>query len=207
MVAGFLLGPSFFGWLLPSVQSQLFPQESLRVLFVISQLGLVLYMFCVGLEFRPDLMFKHARRAAGVSIAGIVVPFAFGAAIALALYRGAAASSPSRSSDFKRSCSSAPRCRSPRFPMLARIIYERGITGTAIGTLALAAGAMDDAAAWIILAIVVGSFTGSNWLAVAAAGGAIVYVLLVSRGRAAAAGPAERGGRTRRFTSRRGWSP
>ena len=86
MVAGFLLGPSFFGWLVPSVQGQLFPQDSMRVLFVISQLGLVLYMFCVGLEFRPDLMFKHARRAAGVSVAGIVVPFALGSVIALALH-------------------------------------------------------------------------------------------------------------------------
>jgi Kef-type K+ transport system membrane component KefB len=65
------------------------------------------------------------------------------------------------------------------FPMLARIIYDRGIAGTALGTLALAAGAMDDAAAWIILAIVVGSFTGSTMLAVAAAGGAVAYVAAV----------------------------
>jgi K+:H+ antiporter len=65
------------------------------------------------------------------------------------------------------------------FPMLARIIYERGIAGTALGTLALAAGAMDDAAAWIILAIVVGSFTGSTVMAVSAAAGGLFYAVLV----------------------------
>jgi Kef-type K+ transport system membrane component KefB len=65
------------------------------------------------------------------------------------------------------------------FPMLARIIYERGIAGTALGTLALSAGALDDAAAWIILAIVVGSFTGSSVLAVTAALGGVFYAAVV----------------------------
>ena len=65
------------------------------------------------------------------------------------------------------------------FPVLARIIYERGIAGTAVGTLTLAAGAMDDAAAWIILAVVLGSFTGNATLAALAAGGGIAYALIV----------------------------
>ena len=62
------------------------------------------------------------------------------------------------------------------FPMLARIIYERGMAGTAIGSLALAAGAIDDACAWVILAIVLGTFTGSNATALVAAGGGLIYV-------------------------------
>jgi Kef-type K+ transport system membrane component KefB len=177
MVAGFLLGPSLFGWLLPEVQGQLFPKESLRVLFVISQLGLVLYMFCVGLEFRPDLMFKHARRAAGVSVAGIVVPFALGAVIALSLHeRGGFFTE--RIQPYQAVLFIGAAMSITAFPMLARIIYERGIAGTSIGTLTLAAGAMDDAAAWIILALVIGSFTGSNAMALIAAVGAAIYVLL-----------------------------
>jgi len=68
------------------------------------------------------------------------------------------------------------------FPVLARIISERGIAGTTIGSLALAAGSMDDAAAWIILAMVLGSFTGNISLALAAAGGALLYVMLVFLG-------------------------
>src|SRR5947208_791831 len=83
MVAGVLLGPSLFGLLLPDVQRRLFPSESLPVLFVGAQLGAALYMFLVGLEFRADLFRAHARSAAAVSAAGMVVPFALGAALAV----------------------------------------------------------------------------------------------------------------------------
>jgi Kef-type K+ transport system membrane component KefB len=178
MVAGFLMGPSFFGWLTPDLQAWLFPQATLRIIFVVSQVGLVLYMFCVGLEFRPDLMLRHARRAAAVSVAGIAVPFALGGALGwwllplggffteqvqpfhAVLFVGAAMSITA-------------------FPMLARIIYERGIAGTSLGTLTLAAGAIDDAAAWIILAVVIGSFSGSTTVALTAGLGGLFYAALV----------------------------
>src|SRR6478672_6335752 len=87
MMAGFLLGPSLLGWLAPGLQARAFPPESLRILYVVSQVGLVLYMFCVGLEFRSEMIGRNVRRAAAVSIAGIVVPFAFGAGLALVLMR------------------------------------------------------------------------------------------------------------------------
>ena len=85
MVAGFLLGPSFFGALLPSLQARVFPTASLHSLYVLSQIGLVLYMFSVGLEFRLDLMTRFRRRALGVSAAGIAFPFALGGVLALAM--------------------------------------------------------------------------------------------------------------------------
>src|SRR6478672_7685091 len=85
MVAGFLLGPSFFGALLPSVQARVFPAASLHSLYVLSQIGLVLYMFSVGLEFRLDLVTQFRRRAFGVSAAGIALPFALGGILALAM--------------------------------------------------------------------------------------------------------------------------
>ena len=181
MVAGFLMGPSLLGWLMPGLHAQLFPPATLRILFVVSQLGLVLYMFCVGLEFRPDLMIRHARRAAAVSIAGIAFPFALGAAVTFLLidhggFFGAQVGTL-HAVLFVGAAMSITA-----FPVLARIIHERGIAGTTLGTLTLAAGAIDDAAAWIILAVVLASFTGSTLLAVGAAGGAVVYVAAVLLG-------------------------
>ena len=178
MVAGFLMGPSFFGWVAPGVQAALFPAPTLHALFVVSQIGLVLYMFCVGLEFRPDLMLKHGRSAAAVSVAGIVVPFTLGGALALWLLpAGGFFAEQVRLAHAVLFVGAAMSITA--FPMLARIIDERGIAGTALGTLTLAAGAMDDAAAWIILAVVLGSFSGSTTLAISAALGGLFYVVVV----------------------------
>jgi Kef-type K+ transport system membrane component KefB len=178
MVAGFLMGPSFFGWMLPDLHHQLFPAENFRILFVVSQLGLVLFMFCVGLDFRPELLLKHGRRAAAVSSAGIVVPFALGAYLAAVLFRTPGFFGVDVRL-FHAVLFVGAAMAITAFPMLARIIHERGIAGTDLGTLTLAAGAMDDAAAWVILAVVVGSFTGSQTMALGAASGGVVYVLLV----------------------------
>jgi Kef-type K+ transport system membrane component KefB len=178
MVAGFLMGPSFFGWVLPDLQHQLFPPEHFQILFVVSQMGLVLFMFCMGLDFRPDLLLKHGRRAAAVSSAGVILPFALGAYLATVLFR-----TPDFFGDdvrlFHAVLFVGAAMAITAFPVLARIIHERGIAGTDLGTLTLAAGAIDDAAAWVILAVVIGSFTGSQMLAVAAAGGGVLYVMFV----------------------------
>ncbi len=181
MVGGFLLGPSFLGWLAPSVQARLFPPESMRTLYALSQIGLALYMFSVGLEFRVDLVARWRRRAIGVSAAGIVAPFALAAVLAVALLRlgGFFADTirPIHAVLFLGAAMSITA-----FPVLARIISERGIAGTTIGSLTLAAGAIDDAAAWIILAIVLGSFSGSATAGAIAAGGALAYVLVLFAG-------------------------
>jgi len=178
MVAGFLLGPSFFGWVAPSMQARLFSVESRHTLYVLSQVGLVLYMFCVGLEFRVDLVTRYRRRAIGVSAAGIVAPFAVAGVLAVVLLRSggffADRLQPVQAILFLGAAMSITA-----FPVLARIISERGIAGTAIGSVALAAGAMDDAAAWIILAAVLSSFTGNATLAVIAAGGAVLYLVVL----------------------------
>jgi K+:H+ antiporter len=174
MVAGFLIGPSLFGWLAPDLQGRLFPQASRHALFVVSQIGLVLYMFCVGLEFRSDLMIRHARRAAAVSIAGIAAPLALGGALAVLLMRSGEFFAPEVQT-FHAVLFVGAALSITAFPVLARIIYDRGIAGTAMGSLTLAAGALDDAAAWIILAVVLGSFTGNGTLALVAALGGLVY--------------------------------
>ena len=178
MVAGFLIGPSFFGWIAPDAQTALFPIEMRRVLFALSQVGLVLYMFCVGLEFRADLLARYARRAMAISLAGILAPFALGGALGLAMLSSGgfftADVQPFHAVLFVGSAMSITA-----FPMLARIIYERGISGTALGTMALAAGAMDDAVAWVLLAVVVGSFGGSAAVGLWAAFGGAAYAVAV----------------------------
>jgi Kef-type K+ transport system membrane component KefB len=182
MVAGFLMGPSLFAALAPQLQATIFPAETKRVLFVVSQLGLVLYMFCIGLEFRLDVIGGQTRRAAAVSIAGIVVPFALGALLATGLFEAGGFFTVGVS-QFQAVLFVGIAMAITAFPMLARIIYERGLAGTELGTLALASGAIDDAVAWIGFAVVLGSFTGSTTLAVSAAVGGLLYVIVVVLGR------------------------
>ena len=178
MVAGFLIGPSFLGWIAPRMQAQLFPADTLPVLFVVSQLGLVLYMFCVGLEFRADLMRAHWRRAAAISAAGIVAPFALGGALGLWLL-GAGAFFADGVRPVHAALFVGAAMSITAFPMLARIIQDHGAAQSTLGVLALSAGAMDDAAAWIILAVVLASFSGAPAGAIAAAGGGLLYVAAV----------------------------
>lgn len=183
MVAGVLLGPSLFGLVAPGWQRELFPPESLNVLFVTAQLGIGLYMFFVGIEFDTEVFRRQARSAAAVSLAGMLVPFALGAALAPWLQR-----TPGLFGDSVRAHEAAlflgAAIAITAFPMLARIIYERGLTGTPLGTLSLAAGAMGDAVAWCVMAIVLASFGGGVAVAVKAIGGGVLYTgLMLTVGR------------------------
>lgn len=178
MVAGVLLGPSLFGLLAPDVQGQLFPAESLRVLFVAAQLGIGLYMFLVGVEFETELFHLQAKSATAVSLSGLLVPFALGALLTPWLM-----TVPGLFGEKVRTYEAAlflgAAIAITAFPMLARIIYERGLTGTALGTLSLAAGAIGDAAAWCVLAIVLASFGGGMEVAVKAIGGGLIYTVFM----------------------------
>ena len=82
MIAGVMLGPSLFGILLPHWQRSLFPPESLKLLYVGAQLGVGLYMFLVGVEFRTDLFRAHVKSATAVSVAGMLIPFVLAAILA-----------------------------------------------------------------------------------------------------------------------------
>jgi len=178
MIAGFLIGPSVFGWLVPDLQRALFPAESLHSLYVCSQVGLALYMFVVGLEFRTALLRAHARRAATVSIVGMVVPFALGGVLGFIMQRSggffAGGISGLQALLFVGAAMSITA-----FPMLARIIYELGMAGTALGTLVLAAGAINDAAAWIVLATVLGSLSTNTLAGIWPLVGGAAYALTV----------------------------
>jgi Kef-type K+ transport system membrane component KefB len=178
MIAGVFLGPSLLGFLFPGFQHVVFPKDSLKVLYVGAQLGVGLYMFLVGVEFDIDTFRKRARSAASVSFAGMIAPFILGAVLAFGLVKVPALFSE-KVTLLEAMLFMGASLSITAFPMLARIIYERGLTGTSLGTLALAAGAIGDAAAWCVLAIVLASFGAGSMVAVKAIGGGVLYALVV----------------------------
>ncbi|HKY23013.1 MAG TPA: cation:proton antiporter [Vicinamibacterales bacterium] len=178
MIAGVLLGPSLLGAIAPSMHAALFPPASLGVMSVVSQLGLVLYMFVVGTHLHTDFIKQAFRGAMLISLAGVIAPFVLGAALASFLHTDgrffAAGVSSWQSMIYLGAAMSVTA-----FPVLARIIQERGIAGTALGTLALAAGATDDAIAWCLLAIVLAGFNSHFSLAAWAIMGGAAYAAIV----------------------------
>ncbi len=178
MIAGVTLGPSLLGWAFPSAQAALFPAQTLDTLYVFAQFGVGLYMFLVGTQFRGDHFRARYRSAMLVSVAGIGVPFALAFLLAPWL-----TTVPGLFADGIRIGDAAlflgAAIAITAFPMLARIIHERGLSGSSLGTLALTAGAVDDAAAWCILAVVLASFGGSWNSAYLAIGGGIAYALFM----------------------------
>ena len=183
MIAGVLLGPSLFGYFLPNVQAALFPAETKNMLFVGAQLGVGLYMFQVGLGFRSDHFRAQLGSAAAVSFAGMAAPFLVAVLMAPMLMEvpGLFAADVSR---FQATLFLGACIAITAFPMLARIIHERGLTDTRLGSLTLSAGAIDDAAAWTVLAIVLASFGDGPEIAVKAIVGGLVFaafILLLGR--------------------------
>lgn len=178
MIAGVLIGPSLLGLFAPAWQAALFPRDSLKTLYVGAQLGVGLYMFLVGVEFRTDLFRSRLKSAATVSIAGMAVPFVFALLLAPWL-KSIPGLFSEKSTQLEAFLFLGASIAITAFPMLARIIYERGLAGTNLGTLALAAGAIDDAAAWCVLAIVLASFGGGPIIAIKAIAGGICYAVVV----------------------------
>ncbi|MGY4719593.1 cation:proton antiporter [Naumannella cuiyingiana] len=179
MIAGVALGPSLFGRFFPDIQQQIFPDDLMPTLYVLSQLGLVMYMFTIGLEFDIGLLKKKAKAGLSVSIAGLATPMVLGSILAIPLV---AQSGQYFTADVILPVAMfvlGAGLATTAFPMLARIIQERGIGGTPLGTLALSAGAADDAVAWIFLAVVLALVGGNGVLAVAAVAGGLVYVVVM----------------------------
>ncbi|HEV7608000.1 MAG TPA: cation:proton antiporter [Steroidobacteraceae bacterium] len=172
MIAGVVLGPSLLGLLAPAIQSFLFPPESKPVLYVVAQLGIGLYMFLVGLDFRSDDFKANAPSAVAVSISGIVVPFllAIAGTPFLMSIPGLFAGGVSQ---FNATLFLGAAIAITAFPVLARIIQERGLNGSLIGTLSLSAAAIGDAIAWCVLAVVLASLGAGPKVAVIAIVGGI----------------------------------
>jgi Kef-type K+ transport system membrane component KefB len=188
MVAGVLLGPSLFGWLLPELHARLFPPQSLQILYVGAQFGVGLYMFLVGVEFKTEVLRSRLRSALGVSVSGMLVPCVLGSGLAVIFVRMPGLFAE-RTTTAEAMLFLSAAMSITAFPVLARIIQERGLTGTRLGTLALAAGCIDDAAAWCVLAVVLASFGASAVPAAATIlGGAGYALLMLTLGRRALRG-------------------
>jgi Kef-type K+ transport system membrane component KefB len=182
MIAGVMLGPSLFGLLAPEAQAWLFPwdrtqtgRDTQSYLFPASQLGLALYMFVVGMEFRVDIVRQRLKSSIAVSVAGMIAPFVLGAGLAWVFFHYTELFPPRTSLLEAMLFLGASMCITA-FPMLARIIHFKKLAGTTMGTVALGAGAIDDATAWCLLAVVLASFDQNFSHAVLNIGGGIGYV-------------------------------
>lgn len=153
VAAGILLGPSFLGRVAPAAADYWLPQEVAPYLGIIAQVGIILYLFLVGLETDLGLLRRHARATLTIATASMLVPFALGAGLALALYPRFAGGSASL---LRFSLFLGTALAITAFPVLARILSDRGKARTELGTIALACAAVNDAFAWCLLAVVVG---------------------------------------------------
>lgn len=179
IIAGIVLGPSVVGYWFPEAFQFLFPEGSLMNLQFMSQIGLLLFMFVVGMELDLSLLSKRAQDAVIISHASIVVPYALGVGLAYFLYLDFAPATISFTS-FALFMGIAMSITA--FPVLARIIQERGLSGTRIGTVAIACAAADDVTAWCILAAVIAIVkAGSAASALFTISASLAYVLLMIR--------------------------
>jgi Kef-type K+ transport system membrane component KefB len=152
MVAGILLGPSLLGWVAPELSAYIFPPESLAPLHFLSQVGLVLFMFMVGLELDTQKLRGLGHTAVVISHTSIIVPFALGSLLAFYLY-------PKVANDLIPFAGfvlfTGVAMSVTAFPVLARILSERKLVGTGLGTLTTACAAIDDVTAWCLLAVII----------------------------------------------------
>jgi len=176
ILAGIVLGPSLLGRLAPGAEANLFPAAVGPFLNIIAQVGVILYMFLVGLELDPALLRKRGHATVAISHASIIAPFLLGATIALYLY-------PKLSThDVPFTCFSlflGVSMSVTAFPVLARILTDRGIHKTRMGVIALTCAAVDDVTAWCMLAFVVSVARAQATGALATIAMALGFILLM----------------------------
>lgn len=182
MFAGIMLGPSLLGWLAPDVSSAIFPTASLGYLNALSQVGIIIYLFLVGMAIDPKELRKHGHAVVLMSHVSIVVPFLLGCALAVYLYPRLSNDSVSFTG-FALFVGAAMSITA--FPVLARILAARNLVGTKIGSLAIVCAAVDDATGWCILAYIIFLVRAQHattplWLTVG--GLALFLILMLSLG-------------------------
>lgn len=177
MIAGIVLGPSLLGMYFPEFSAFLFPKESLGNLQFLSQIGLILFMYIVGMELDLSVLRKKAHDAVVISHASIIIPFALGIGLSYFVYQEFA---PEGIQFTSFALFIAISMSITAFPVLARIVQERNLQKTKLGTIVITCAAADDITAWCILAAVIaivkaGSFTSSIYVIIMA----IAYVFLM----------------------------
>jgi Kef-type K+ transport system membrane component KefB len=152
MIAGIVLGPSLVGNFFPEFNAFLFPKSSMGNLQMVSQLGLILFMFVIGMELNIESLKKKAKAAVVISHASILIPYMLGVILALLLYKHYA---PGNIQFYSFALFAGIAMSITAFPVLARIIKERNMVHTRLGTIALTCAAADDITAWCLLAFVI----------------------------------------------------
>ena len=177
IVAGILLGPSLLGWLSPAAMTQLFPPQGLGAIYSLSQVGLLLFMFQVGLELDVAKLRRMGRTVVLTSNVSIIVPFLAGALLALFLHRTLSdASVPLLV--FALFMGTAMSVTA--FPVLARILTDRNMLQSRIGSIAISCAAVDDITAWCLLALLTAMVrTGTGTPLWFTLGGLLVYAALM----------------------------
>jgi Kef-type K+ transport system membrane component KefB len=176
MLAGILLGPSLLGWLSPGTLGFLFPASSLSPLKMLSQIGVILFMFLVGMDLDLEHLREKAHSAIVVSHASILLPLLLGVGLSLFLYSSFAPGGVAFSS-FALFIGVAMSITA--FPVLARILEERGLSGTVLGSASIACAAVDDVTAWCLLAVVV-AFARASGMASAALTVVLAFAFLAA---------------------------
>ncbi len=177
IVAGIILGPSIVGAYFPEINNFLFPVASLSTLSFISQIGLILFMFIIGMELDLKAIGKQAYGAVIISHASIIIPYTLGMLLAYYIYRDYA---PAGTSFLSFALFMGIAMSITAFPVLARILQEKGLTRSKLGAMALTCAAADDLTAWCILAAVIALVkSGSSFSVLYTIGLAIIYVLVM----------------------------
>jgi Kef-type K+ transport system membrane component KefB len=179
IIAGIFLGPSILGYFAPGITDFLFPSESIQILEFFSQIGLILFMFIIGMDIDLKVLGRKAPEAFLVSHASIVIPFALGMGFAYYIFAGTA---PVGVPFLSFALFIGISMSITAFPVLARILQERNLVKTQVGTLALTCAAIDDISAWCLLAALIaivkaGSFTSSIYTILLS----VVYVIVMLR--------------------------
>lgn len=177
ILAGIVLGPSLIGTFFPEISVFLFPEGSFANLQFLSQIGLILFMFIIGMELDTDVVKTKAHDAVVVSHASIIFPFILGMILSLFLYHDFA---PANVTYVSFALFMGIAMSITAFPVLARILQERNLTKTKLGSLALTCAAVDDITAWCVLATIIAIVkAGSVAASLYTFGLAISYVLVM----------------------------
>ncbi len=166
MTAGILLGPSLLGWIAPHLHAALFPEPGLATLNLLGQLGLIFYMFLVGLSLDLGHLREQSRVAISASLASIALPLVSGFALAMALFH-----------DVHQSLFIGVAMSVTAFPVLVRILDETGLLKSRLGAIAIAAAAFGDVVAWLMLAAVLAS--SAAWRTIALLAAYLVVMMIV----------------------------
>jgi Kef-type K+ transport system membrane component KefB len=180
MLAGIMLGPSLLGHIWPEAMTFILPAHAAPSLKIVAQIGVVLYMFLVGLEMNAGLLKSRAHATVAISHASILAPFLLGAILALWLYPQLGENVSFRSFALFMGVAMSITA----FPVLARILTDRKMEHTELGVVALSCAAVDDATAWCLLAFVVGATKaemGSAWQTIVLAIAYIAVMFVVVR--------------------------